>query len=304
MLRVCNVSHYFGDLPALRAVNLDVPTGNVLALLGPNGAGKSTLISIIAGLRRPSDGLVRVGGGAGLDPMLDRTDIGWAPQEVGIYPSLSVYDNLMLFAELHGLRRQAASRRIAVVAEMFDLVPFVRRNAGDLSGGQKRRLHASIALVHSPSLVLLDEPTAGVDVESRTRLLSAIKTLADQENVSIIYTTHYLQEVDELAPEIAILNRGQVVARGSLDELRRKHAQPAVELEGDGRAPSVPRRWKSTVNGNTTRVICTDPSAELRDIVASATGAPIRSIHLRIADTDAVYRSIVGQSPLASGPNA
>jgi ABC-2 type transport system ATP-binding protein len=226
------VKSYGGEARALDGVDLDAVAGRVLALLGPNGAGKSTLVSLAAGLMRPDTGDVRV---YGEDPAAPgarvRRTIGLAPQEIGVYPQLTVTANLRAFAELHGCRPRAACERAAELLEPFALTALAGRPAGRLSGGEQRRLHAAIALVNRPRLVIFDEPTAGADPSTREHILQAVRDLA-AGGTAVVYTTHYLPEVERLDADVALLERGRVIARGSVAELVARHAPPRLAIAG------------------------------------------------------------------------
>jgi ABC-2 type transport system ATP-binding protein len=239
-LELCGVVKRYrgGERPALDGLDLDLAVGGTLALLGPNGAGKSTLVSLAAGLTRPDDGTVRV---LGADPAArsgaTRRQIGVAPQEIGVYPQLSVTTNLRAFAELYGMRPRAARARAQELLEPFALTDLASRPAGRLSGGEQRRLHAAIALVNRPRLVIFDEPTAGADPSTREHILQAVRDLA-RDGTAVVYTTHYLPEVERLDADIALLERGRLIARGSLPELLERHVPPpAAPLAPIGEAP-------------------------------------------------------------------
>jgi ABC-2 type transport system ATP-binding protein len=224
------VKRYRGaDRPALDGVDLDLAAGGTLALLGPNGAGKSTLASLVAGLIRADAGRVLVLGADAADRTgALRRQVGIAPQEIGVYPQLSVGANLRAFAELYGMRPRAAKARAAELLEPFALTDLAMRPAGRLSGGEQRRLHAAIALVNRPKLVIFDEPTAGADPSTREHILRAVRDLA-REGTAVVYTTHYLPEVERLDADIALLERGRVIARGSLASLVARHGAPAAD---------------------------------------------------------------------------
>jgi ABC-2 type transport system ATP-binding protein len=221
----------YGERVALDGVELRVGAGEMLALLGPNGAGKSTLVAIACGLLKPDAGTVRVVGRPGV-----------AFQEIGIYPSLTVRENLWAFAEVHGVSRRSSERllRSFVLSELAD------RPAGRLSCGEQRRLHTAIALVHRPRVVLLDEPTAGADTQTRTAILEAVRAVAAQ-GTAVVYTTHYLPEVEELGADVALLESGRVIASGSIASLVAAHASSVLEVQyADGR---VVRRPGASLDG-------------------------------------------------------
>jgi ABC-2 type transport system ATP-binding protein len=228
-LRLRGVRKSYGTTPALRGVDLTVVEGEVLGLVGANGAGKSSLISIAAGLLRPDAGEASVfGAPAGRR----RADVGLAPQAPGVYPSVRVRDNLVLFGELAGVRGQALDQRITEVAEAIGLAGLLGRRTGSLSAGEQRRLHLALALVHRPRLLLLDEPTTSLDVEATVAFLELVRHLA-AEGAAICYSTNQLTEVEALGRSVAILDAGRVVAHGSLATILERHAtRPTPAQEG------------------------------------------------------------------------
>ncbi len=264
------VKTYATGPPALDGVDLSADPGRVTALLGPNGAGKSTLVSLAAGLTRADAGTVRVLGAdpAGRRGRAMRRQIGLAPQEIGVYPQLGVTTNLRCFAELGGASRRAARERAAELLEPFALGDLADRAAGQLSGGEQRRLHAAIALVNRPRLVILDEPTAGADPSTREHILQAVRDLA-ADGTAVVYTTHYLPEVERLDADIALLEHGRVIARGSAGEIVARHARPTLLLDFGGDKPPafVAARPGAVVDGGRVRLECADPSAALRELV-------------------------------------
>jgi len=227
-----NLSKSYGSVTALAGVDLEIGAGEIVALLGPNGAGKTTLVSIVAALLQPDSGQVRINGvDPHAHPQKARRHLGVAPQETGVYPVLSARDNLRFFGSLAGLGKGDLRRRIEEVAKAFELSRLLDRQAQTLSSGERRRLHTAMALMHSPSLLLLDEPTAGVDVEARAHLMEVVRGLADA-GAAIVYSTHYLAEVEELDASVAILDRGRIVARDSVRGLIRSHGRSRIELVG------------------------------------------------------------------------
>ncbi|MFL5846143.1 MAG: ABC transporter ATP-binding protein [Solirubrobacteraceae bacterium] len=295
MLDVRGLCKSYGDVPALRGVDLQVAEGEIVGLLGPNGAGKSTLVSIVAGLRRADAGTVFV---AGADPTkpATRRQIGLAPQELGIYPSLTVRENLALFADMASLRGRARSVRIDEVASLLSLSQLLDRPCQFLSGGEKRRVHTAMALVHRPRLLLLDEPTTGVDVATRTDLLAAVRGLA-ADGAAVCYSTHYLPEVEALGASVAIIDRGRMVARGTLAELVAQHANASIELRFDGTAPRVPSGWSGSSEGSVLRLrtesLAADAAAVLGALGADA--ARLQAVELVRPSLESVFLTLTGR---------
>jgi ABC-2 type transport system ATP-binding protein len=199
--------------PALDGVDLVLQPGKAVGLLGPNGSGKSTLISLLAGLRQPQRGRIDVS----LD---DRRAIAWVPQEYAFYPDLSCRENLDFFASMLALAPQEAARRIEAAVATCMLAEFAQRRARHCSGGVRRRLNLAIGLLQQPAVLLLDEPTVGVDPQSRAFLLDRVRELVDA-GMAVLYATHYMEEVDAVCSDIVVLDRGRVLAVGDLASLLR-----------------------------------------------------------------------------------
>jgi ABC-2 type transport system ATP-binding protein len=294
VLEIRGLTKRYGDRDVLRGVDLTTRPGQVVALLGPNGAGKTTLVSIVAGLRSADSGTVLVGDVDALaDPIGARRLLGLAPQELGIYPSLTVRRNLTFFGELAGLRRKALTDRIDDVCATLALRELLPRRAGELSGGQKRRLHAAIAILHRPPLLFLDEPTVGADVRTRAELLRAVRGLAD-DGAAVVYTTHYLTEVEDLGADVAILEGGRVIERAPVEDLVARYGTAALRLTFDGPAPSL-RRF--TTDGSVATLVVSDPAAEaavvLRDLGTHA--AALRSVDVIRPSLEAAYLALTGR---------
>ena len=218
---------------ALDGVTLAIPERSIFGLLGPNGAGKTTLISIVLGLVPKDSGSVRVDG---LDADRAIADVrrlcGLAPQDLGFYPMLSVEENLRFYAGAGGLSGAALESQVRFAVDAGQLGAQLRKRAGTLSGGLKRRLNLAISLLHSPRVLVLDEPTVGIDPQSRAFILSTIRRLRDERGLTVIYTSHYMEEVQEICDRIAILDQGRVLAEGTLGELLgRPDAKDCRDLE-------------------------------------------------------------------------
>ncbi len=219
VIDVDRLAKRFDDLVAVDEVSLHVDPGETYGLLGPNGAGKSTTISMIAGLLEPSAGTIRIGGEVMTTRSTKlRSRIGLVPQDLAIYPDLSGRENLRFFARLYGLNRSETASRIDEVLAIIGLADRADDRAEDYSGGMKRRLNIGIGLLHHPSLLILDEPTVGVDPQSRNAILESVEHLAG-EGMAVIYTTHYMEEAERLCDRIGIIDQGKLMAEGTRREL-------------------------------------------------------------------------------------
>ena len=294
-LDVREIRKSYGTHEVLRGVDLRVEPGQILGLLGRNGAGKSTLITILCGLRRADSGTASICGHRPASADAARL-IGYAPQELGIYPDLSVAQNLAAFGELHGLSRREATSRAGEVMELLGLTEKRGQRASHLSGGQQRRLHAGMAIMHRPRLVFMDEPTVGADVEARSRILRAVRQLAD-DGAAVVYTSHYLAEFEELGSDIAILNEGRIVASGTLEEIVSHHARAEVTLEFDRPIPSIDG-WSA--DDRTLRHIGdeADPGSRIGEALASPVLQSARLMDVRItqASLHNAYLQIIKES--------
>jgi ABC-2 type transport system ATP-binding protein len=205
---------------ALDGVDLAVPEGSFFGLLGPNAAGKTTLISILCGILAPDSGLLRIrsASGALLDPRAARACVGLVPQDLAFYPTLNFVENLRFFGAMHGLRGKSLAKRIDACVALGRLESVMLQRSETLSGGLKRRLNFALGMLHAPRVLVLDEPTAGMDTQSRYFLREELQRL-NAEGTTIIYTSHYLEEVEQLCDHMAIIDHGKVIAQGTLAEM-------------------------------------------------------------------------------------
>ena len=242
------VKSYPKGVTALDGLSFGVAAGSVFALLGPNGAGKSTAVKILTTLAKPDAGAATV---AGIDVIANpdrvRRTIGVVAQGSGVDIQATGRENLRLQGQIHGIRGQAVEARAQELLERFGLTDAADRVARGYSGGMQRRLDIAMALVHDPAVLFLDEPTTGLDPEVRADMWAEIGRLAAEKGKSVLLTTHYLEEADQLAERIAIVDRGTVVAQGTSDELKR-------ELRGDAIHVDLEREYNGTVSGALTAV--------------------------------------------------
>jgi ABC-2 type transport system ATP-binding protein len=243
-LRVEGLSKCYGALNAVTGVTFDVRHGEIFGLLGLNGAGKTTLISMLAAERRPSSGdAVLLGLSIRRRRRTVRRMIGVAPQQIALYPMLTAAENLRFFGRIYGVRRAELESRVEELLDFTGLQDRRNDSVASYSGGMQRRLNLAIALVHRPRLILLDEPTAGVDPRSREEILKMVRRLRDDGN-AILYTTHYLTEAEGLCDRLGILNQGRLEAVGSLEALfANLESSEVIELRGlEGRLDLAPIR--------------------------------------------------------------
>jgi len=234
MLKVDRLSYRYpgGDEAVLRELSIEVPAGGIFGLLGPNGAGKTTLISILAGqLRAPAEKVTV--DGVPLEELRRRepASLGLVPQEFAFYPMLTCAENLRFFAAVQGLAGVQVRERVAAVASFARIESVMARRAGELSGGLRRRLNLAIGLLTEPRILLLDEPTVGVDPQSRAFLLESIRGLAASGR-TIVYTSHYMEEIEAICDRVAIIDAGRVLREGALTELLRDEAAVVKVRQG------------------------------------------------------------------------
>jgi ABC-2 type transport system ATP-binding protein len=212
ILEARNLVKKYGDLTAVKDVNLAIQEGEILGLLGPNGAGKTTIISMITGLLEPTSGQITVDG---LDLHTDtnavKAKLGLVPQELALYPTLSARDNLDFFGSIYGLRGGHLRERVDAMLDMVGLTERAGEAIETYSGGMKRRINIAAGLLHQPKVLLLDEPTVGVDPQSRNAIFEAVEAL-NRAGMTVIYTTHYMEEAQRLCHRVAIIDEGQIIA--------------------------------------------------------------------------------------------
>lgn len=227
-LQMNGVTKTFGTLTALDRISFAVQSGECLGLLGPNGAGKSTLMRTVVGRVLPTAGKTAIFG-APAGSVEARRNMGWIPQELALYGALSCRENLHAFGSYQGLRGRQLAESIAWCLEWAALTDRAAERVRNLSGGMKRRLNMAAGLIHRPRLVLMDEPTTGVDPQSRNRIFEMIEQLR-RDGTSIIYTTHYMEEAERLCDRIAIVDHGRIIAEGTKDELVCQVFQTRIEM--------------------------------------------------------------------------
>ncbi|WP_151732829.1 ABC transporter ATP-binding protein ['Paenibacillus yunnanensis' Narsing Rao et al. 2020] len=215
VIEIDNLVKKFGDHTAVNGLSLTIEQGEVFGLLGPNGAGKSTTINLVCGLLHATSGDVKL---FGKPADAEKSKLGFVPQNIALYDNFTAYENVKFFGELYGLRGKELESGIDEALEFTGLSDVRRKKAKTFSGGMLRRLNIAAALVHNPQLIIMDEPTVGIDPQSRNHILKSVQRL-NEKGVTVVYTTHYMEEVETLCNRIAIIDQGKVIASGTKKEL-------------------------------------------------------------------------------------
>ncbi len=278
MLELLGIRKAFGRTVAVDGVSLSVGPGEILGLLGPNGAGKSTAVSMAVGWLAPDEGSVTVAGLGSPTEARVRSRLGVAPQALAIYDELTGEENVAFFGRIQGLAGERLRDRTRRALEFVDLADRRGDRARTYSGGMKRRLNLACAIVHDPVVLLLDEPTVGVDPQSRRAILDRVAGLR-AEGKAILYTTHHMDEAEDLCDRIAVIDHGRILALGTLGELLEAHGgKSLVVVEREGRPES--------------RVETDDPIAELERALA---GERPRRVRVERPDLEAVFLHLTGR---------
>lgn len=305
-IQIQNLKKNFGDHRAVQGISFAIQTGEIFSLLGPNGAGKSTTISMLAGLLTPSDGDATImGHSIRADGAAAKRALGIVPQDIALYPDLSARENLTFWGKMYGLRGATLKQR---VDETLDLIGLTDRQKGRIdtfSGGMKRRVNIGVALLHQPQVVIMDEPTVGIDPQSRRHILDNVKQL-NRQGMTVLYTTHYMEEAAELSNHIAIMDHGKVIAHGTLDELHKLVGeQTRLELTFNTQAESVIATWQkvegvSRVTGADGKltVLVNDSNVVLPRLLEATTrlGARITSIEIHEPNLESVFLHLTGRA--------
>ncbi len=295
----------FGSLRAVDDVSFDIVAGETYGLLGPNGAGKTTTISMIAGILRADAGTVTVAGHTMTPSAMDaKRHIGLVPQDIALYPDLTARENLRFFARIQRVAPSDRTARIDEVLETIGLTDRADDRVSEFSGGMKRRLNIGVGLLHRPTLLILDEPTVGVDPQSRNAILDAVEALAT-DGMGVLYTTHYMEEAQRLCDRIGIVDRGTLVAGGTAAQLiGRLGADDVVRLQIAGqvdRAADVldgAAHGRPAVEGDTIVIVTPDAPARLPGLLAALADAQVAvtGVEVRRPDLEDVFLQLTGRA--------
>lgn len=296
----------FGENQAVQGVSFDVEQGEIFSLLGPNGAGKTTTISMLSCLLRPNEGDARVmGHSIRTDAMGVKSVLGVVPQELALYEDLTARENLTFWGKMYGLRGSALKSRVDEVLDVIGLSERANERVGKYSGGMKRRVNIGVALLHKPKVIYMDEPTVGIDPQSRRNILDSVVALKNQ-GMTVLYTTHYMEEAQELSNHIGIMDHGKLIASGTNEQLVKLVGQQTrIDLTLNLNAENVMKAWQA-ING-VSRVSAEDGliTALVDDSnrvlprlfeAASQYSARITSVAIREPNLEAVFLHLTGRA--------
>jgi ABC-2 type transport system ATP-binding protein len=310
------------EVQAVKGIELEIHKGEIFSLLGPNGAGKTTTISMISGLLEPTRGDALIGGHSiSKQPLQAKRLIGVVPQEIALYPSLNARQNLEFFGKMYDLRGSELAGRVEEVLSFIGLTDRQKDKVDTYSGGMKRRLNVGVGLLHRPELVFMDEPTVGIDPQSRRRILDTVKQLRDEQGMTVLYTTHLMEEAQELSDRVGIIDHGEVIALGTQGDLIQRvgeEDQLAFTVGDQVVGPNLLQQIRDEVQG-VTRVSYDPPGPEgesssnttgmivihakrgrkaLPDIIqiTNRAGVEIQSVEVREPDLEAVFLNLTGRA--------
>lgn len=306
MLEVVELTKRFKHKEAVKGINFYMEKGETVGLLGPNGAGKSTTISLISSLVQPTSGDVRLRNESVLKhPEKIRNILGVVPQDIALYMDLSARENLEFFGRIHRIKKKDLKQRVEEVLDIIGLKDREKDLVKTFSGGMKRRLNIGVALLHEPEMIIMDEPTVGIDPQSRNHILETVKKLNSEKNISVLYTSHYMEEVEYLCDRIYIMDHGEVIASGTIDEIKSilsAEQSIVIQLEllkGEflQRIESLPNVKSLSVKDPVVTVIVPKKANILNDIFryAEETNTSITSVQIETPSIEDVFLHLTGR---------
>lgn len=308
MLEVNKVNKSFGKTDVLKGVTFKVEKGESFGLLGPNGAGKSTMISMICGLLPYNSGDIQVDGfSVKSNPMEIKKKIGIVPQDIALYPTMTAIDNLLFWGKMYGLTRKEVHKRADEVLDFVGLYDRAKDKIETFSGGMKRRINIGAALMHKPELLIMDEPTVGIDPQSRNHILETVKEL-NKDGITIIYTSHYMEEVEFLCNRIGIMDHGEIIAVGTKEDLcQRLSGGTIVKMIVSQCTPNLldelnhlPLVEKVIVNNEEKKleILVSSSNQALGKLVSTAIkhNIEVSSIHVQEPNLETLFLQLTGRS--------
>ncbi len=308
ILEVKDLVKQYGDFTAVKGISFDIKEGEIFSLLGPNGAGKTTTISMLSTLYTPTSGDATIGGHSiSKDPMSVKQVIGVVPQDLALYEDLTAKENLIFWGQMYGLSGKSLNSRVDEVLEQIGLVDKAKNRVKTYSGGMKRRVNIGVGLLHKPRLLFMDEPTVGIDPQSRRAILDTVKDL-NQQGMTVLYTTHYMEEAAELSNRVGIIDHGELIALGTQDELTKQVGQTDTLIlhineneDPEALANSLkgmPGILEANASAHEVSIITQAAEDILAAVVSKANerGIKIRSMEIREPNLEAVFLHLTGRA--------
>ena len=308
ILHVQNLVKNYGDFKAVNGVSFDIEEGEIFSLLGPNGAGKTTTISMLSTLYKPTSGDATIGGHSiTKDPMGVRGMIGVVPQDLALYEDLTARENLIFWGQMYNLSGKPLTMRVDEVLEQIGLTDKAKDRVKTYSGGMKRRVNIGVGLLHKPRLLFLDEPTVGIDPQSRRAILDAVKGL-NKQGMTLLYITHYMEEAEELSDRVGIFDHGEMIAIGTQKELTQQvgEAETLILHVGENDDSETLAKALKDIQGvqqataadQEVSIVCAEAEDVLAAVVTKANdrGIKIRSIDIREPNLEAVFLHLTGRA--------
>jgi ABC-2 type transport system ATP-binding protein len=308
ILEVKNLVKKYGDLTAVAGISFAVKEGEIFSLLGPNGAGKTTTISILSTLFSPTSGEAFIGGHSiTREPMAVKEIIGVVPQEIALYDNLSAMENFKFWGQMYGLSGKALTKRIDEVLEQIGLKDRAKERIKTYSGGMKRRVNIGVGLLHKPRLLFMDEPTVGIDPQSRRAILDSVKDL-NQTGITILYTTHYMEEAQELSDRVGIIDHGKLIALGTQKELTAQVGEMDTLILhlGENEDPvhlaealsNLPGVLQANPTDHEVAIVTASAEELLAPVVSRSNelGIKIHSVDMREPNLEAVFLHLTGRA--------
>ena len=308
ILEVKDLAKSYGDFAAVKGISFDIKEGEIFSLLGPNGAGKTTTISMLSTLYTPTSGDATIGGHSiTKDPMAVKQVIGVVPQDLALYEDLTAKENLIFWGQMYGLSGKSLNSRVDEVLEQIGLVDKAKNRVKTYSGGMKRRVNIGVGLLHKPRLLFMDEPTVGIDPQSRRAILDTVKDL-NKHGMTVLYTTHYMEEAAELSNRVGIIDHGELIALGTQDELTKQVGQTDTLIlhineneDPEALASSLkgmPGILEANASAHEVSIITHAAEDILASVVRKANerGIKIRSMDIREPNLEAVFLHLTGRA--------
>ena len=306
LINIKNLTKRYGNRLAVDNINLEIGKGQLFGLLGPNGAGKSTTISMICGLIKPEVGDIEINGYSIIKQKVKAQEsIGFVPQNVALYKNLSARDNLEFFGGMYGLSGKVLKKRVDEALDIAGLKEREKEKINTFSGGMKRRINIACAIMHHPQIIIMDEPTVGIDPQSRNHILQSAKYLNEEYNSAIIYTSHYMEEVEFLCTHIAIMDEGRIITKGTIDEVKRSAMEvESMELKVSNVTPTVIAALQAMdgIKGvdfreNTLSITMKEPQRKLQHIIEmlSKSSVKLYNININEPNLESVFLNLTGK---------